>query len=90
MSEYVIWITGALILFIFSGVIWFNRRRMRAEISRMRGGNPDFMALAVELRRSNDILEKTVQSHEARIKALEDKNNPDAAAKAAGISQPLN
>jgi len=90
VKEFVPWITGALIIFIFSGVIWFNRRRMRAEVSRMRGGNPDFMALAVELRRSNDILEKTLQNHEARLKTLEDKNDPDAGAKAAGISQSLN
>ena len=72
MSDIVLWISGGLIFFVFAGTIWLNRRRMKAEVTRMRGGNPDFQALAMELKRTNDILEKTLENQEARLKALED------------------
>ena len=90
MTDYVLWISGFLIVFIFAGVIWFNRKRMRAEVSRSRGGNPDFQVLAAELRRTNDILEKTLLNHEARLKNLEQKSAPSENRTPSRVSRSLN
>ena len=90
MSDLALWISGGLILAIFTGVVWINRKRMRGEVSRMRGGNPDFQALATELRRSNDMLEKTLQSHEARLKILEETSISSADRNGPGASSSLN
>ena len=79
MTDLVLWFTGISILLIFAGTIWINRRRMKAEVSRMSGGNPDFQALSAELRRTNDILEKTLGDHETRLKSLEGRIAADRA-----------
>lgn len=71
MSDLVLWVTGAIIVVVFAAVVWLNRRRMKAEVVRMQGGHPEFEALAAELRRSNDLLEKTLGDHETRLRALE-------------------
>lgn len=90
MTDSLPWISGFLILFVLAGVVWINRRRMKSEVTRMRGSNPDFQALATELRRTNDILEKTLQSHEARLNRLEAAANAPAAGSRPEISRSLN
>lgn len=90
MSDIVLWISGGLIFFVFAGTIWLNRRRMKAEVTRMRGGNPDFQALAMELKRTNDILERTLENQEARLKALEDVARSTPTHSASIISKSLN
>lgn len=90
MSDIVLWISGGLIFFVFAGTIWLNRRRMKAEVTRMRGGNPDFQALAMELKRTNDILEKTLENQEARLKALEDGARSTPTHSGSTISKSLN
>lgn len=90
MTDSLPWISGVLILFVLVGVVWINRRRMKSEVARMRGSNPDFQALATELRRTNDILEKTLQTHEARLNRLETEANASAAGTRPDISRSLN
>jgi len=90
MTDSLPWISGFLILFVFVGVVWINRRRMKSEVARMQGANPDFQALAAELRRTNDILEKTLQTHEARLSRLEAASNTPATGSRPDISRSLN
>ncbi|MEM8812749.1 MAG: hypothetical protein AAGF59_09040 [Pseudomonadota bacterium] len=72
MNDMVLWASAALIILAFAGVVWLNRRRMRMDVARTSNSAAEFQSLADELRRTNDILEKTVADHEVRLKRLED------------------
>lgn len=90
MTDSLPWISGVLILFVLVGVVWINRRRMKSEVARMRGSNPDFQALAAELRRTNDILEKTLQTHDARLSRLEAEADSSTTKARPDVSRSLN